>query len=121
MTRLNQLIGGGSSKEFLIPSQDPAGYLAVPLFIPDNQTNDFSTSANTTIRPGVHYFKDFTINAGHQLTVTGPTFVYFSGTATLGGNGVIGTTAAYNSGDYHSYPTVSSPGIVSQSRSRCRH
>lgn len=91
-------LGKSSGNSFLIPTQGSPGFTQVPVYLPENQTTDFSTSGNVTLKPGVHYFRNFTINASHQVTITGPTYIYCSGTFTVAGNGITTTTGTLHTG-----------------------
>jgi hypothetical protein len=44
---------------------------------------DFSTTGNTTLAEGLYYFRNFTVNTGHTVTINGFARIYCSGTFTV--------------------------------------
>lgn len=100
MGRASDFFGGGSGF-FSIPASSPFPDFRIPLFLPKSNL-DFTSSGNFTIGNKTHYYDDFTIGVGHQMTVLpGLTIIYCAGTFTCGGNGIVGTnsTAAMSIGD----------------------
>lgn len=91
---LGTISPGGKTRAFRYFDADGLEQiLQVPLFVPDitSAAQNFSTIANLTLNAGSYYFKNFTINAGHQLILSpGITILYCSGTVTIGGNGITG-------------------------------
>jgi hypothetical protein len=92
---LKVLIQGESYGEgLLIPSSDPAPFFKLPEALPNvSGASTYSSSGNFSLTAGTHYYTDFTINVGHQMTLAaGTTVLMCSGTVTIGGNGVINVT-----------------------------
>lgn len=90
MASLSNILGGGS-KSIKLPLLDNFDNYNIDIFLPkiESSGSDFSSTGNFTQRLGTHFYKDFTINASHQMTVNGPTIIYCSGTFTVGGNGIV--------------------------------
>lgn len=95
MAKLSDLIGtsSGGGKILSLPTKD-SFFVQIPLHLPvnTNSSTDFSSTGNFTQALGITTYRNFTINASHQMTVEGPTIIYCSGTCTIGGNGIVGVT-----------------------------
>ena len=84
--------GSGSSSTYDLPSTDPKPYYKFPLTRGKSEL-DFSTTGNITLPPGSYDFNNFTINAGHQVTLESGVYeIRCKGTFTCGGNGIIAST-----------------------------
>lgn len=101
MSQLSTFIGGsGSGKVWrfrTFNADNTEEVYDLPLFLPGitSSGQDYSTTGNVTFDPGIYYFKDFTINSGHQLTLSaGITVLYCSGNVTIGGNGITGVSGS---------------------------
>jgi hypothetical protein len=55
---------------------------------------DFSTTGNTTLGDGLYYFRDFTVNTGHTVTISRFARIYCSGTFTVQSGATITVTQA---------------------------
>lgn len=111
---LKVLIQGESYGEgFLVPSSDPAPFFKLPEALPNvTGASSFTSTGNFSLTAGVHYYTDFTIDTGHQMTLAaGTTIIYCSGTATIGGNGIINVTGtAPTIGDSFEYEADGTAG-----------
>ena len=91
------LYGGGGGKNILIPNGSPTlSPTNIPLNLIDSNS-DFTSSGDFTLDTVFNYYNDFTIAAGHQMTIPANSLriIYASGTITIGGNGITaGTTSA---------------------------
>jgi hypothetical protein len=58
---------------------------------------DFSTTGNTTLDDGLYYFRDFTVNTGHTVTISGFARIYCSGTFTVQSGATITVSTAVSS------------------------
>ena len=86
---------GGSGKVEIINGSGYTPDFRLPLFLrkDSNSANNFSSTGNFTFGTGYHNFRNFTINASHQMTLSaGLTIINCSETFTCGGNGIVGVT-----------------------------
>jgi len=91
----------GAGRTLLIPSSNPAPFLAIPRSLPvqDGGVNgstvltDYSSTGNFNLGAGYFNYRNFTMNSTHQWTLSaGITYLHCTGTVTIGAGGIIGTT-----------------------------
>lgn len=71
MASASDLFGGGGNVEIINGSgYTPDFRLPLALRKDSNSANDFSSTGNFTFGTGYHNFRNFTINAGHQMTLS---------------------------------------------------
>lgn len=139
---LSDLVVGGGGKSLTLPfvrSRIGDGDIAnkqgfsIPLYLPKvtNAARDFTSSGNFTlglfvdkVNGGVlfyapineYFYKDFTIDTGHQMTSQGVNVIRASGTVTIGGNGIIGASSALSAANFlnydYNYPDETNGGFA---------
>ena len=114
MASASDLFGGSGGNVEIINGSGYTPDFRLPLFLrkDSNSANDFSSTGNFTFGTGYHNFRNFTINASHQMTLSaGLTIINCSETFTCGGNGITGVTGTLiNLADNYTLQTAGSVG-----------
>ena len=84
---------GGNGNVQILQGSSYSPDLRIPLCLKKNTNSDcdFSTIGSLTLNALFYSFRNFTINSGHQITLSpGLTVIECSDTFTCGGSGIIG-------------------------------